>query len=208
MCGMELRSDGVTPRRSLKFARKAGLRRLHRNPGPMPLEDHCGHGIAILMVLASLEGGKHCVDHTQFNTIRNYSAAFSNQFRTTADGSSLVPVMGDEDGKRKHFSSCPMKSEWFARFLLGCKLRMGQDIRQNQALGRKVAKAVLDLMLEETTEVIKNRLRQSTIGHGRLDDLITLFMEKDIVNVIMADDSLKEEVIEFFKNNEFRRKHL
>ena len=145
--------NGATLRRSLKFARKAGLRRLYRNPGPMPLEDHCGYGVAISMVLASLEGGKHCADHTQFDTIRNYSAAFSNHFRTTADGSGLVLVMGDEDGKRKHFSSCPTKSEWFARFLSGCKLRMGQDVRQNQALGPKVVKAMLDLILEEITEI-------------------------------------------------------
>jgi len=60
-----------------------------------------------------------------------------------------VLAMAGDDGKRRQLTSCPTKSEWFARFTLGCKKRMGQDVRQNLALGSKVVVELLSLVEEE-----------------------------------------------------------
>lgn len=143
--------NGGRLRKSVVINRELGLPSHFRNPGPFPLDDHCGYSVALNMVQASWTKGKYG-PYTQFDTIRQYSSVFSNHFRTTVGGSGSVLVMGDENSKQKHFTQCPTKSEWFGRFMLGCKRRMGQDVRQNLALGSKVVVALLDLVLEEISE--------------------------------------------------------
>lgn len=143
-----VKSNGAALRRALKIGEELGMNPIFKDPGPMPLEDNWGYGVAITMVKASLEKGKYG-DYTQFDTIRSYRSVYSNYFRTTASGCGAVLTLGDEDGKRKHFTRCATNSEWFARFSLGCKKRMGQDVRQNLALGPKVVRGILELLVEE-----------------------------------------------------------
>eukprot|EP00978_Attheya_sp_CCMP212_P048233 scaffold490844_cov181-Attheya_sp.AAC.1 len=70
------------------------------------------------------------------DTVRGYRTIFSNQWRASAAGSAVIlSMMGPPDGKdHTQFSSCPTNSLWFSRFFEGCRLRMGQDVRQNLAL--------------------------------------------------------------------------
>ena len=36
--------------------------------------------------------------------------------------------IGAEDKRKQHLSNAPTNLEWFARFAIGCKKRMGQDV--------------------------------------------------------------------------------
>jgi hypothetical protein len=58
--------------------------------GPMPVvEDVCGHGPAIQVLLNTLEPGKYHDSHSQFDTIRKMRSSFANVWATSsrdADG--------------------------------------------------------------------------------------------------------------------------
>jgi hypothetical protein len=47
--------------------------------------------------------------------------------------------LASEDRKKiSEFSTCPTNSHWFKRFMLGCRKRMGEDVRPNLALSIKL----------------------------------------------------------------------
>ena len=54
-------------------------------------------------------------------------------------------------------------------------------------------------------KIIKNRLR-STMGDEMLDDLLTLYMEKDLLEQIMQSDEEMEKLIEMFAQVEHKSK--
>eukprot|EP00978_Attheya_sp_CCMP212_P023613 scaffold72694_cov62-Attheya_sp.AAC.1 len=104
-------------------------------------------------VLASRQKGKKNPAYTQFDTVWGYRTAFSNQWCASAAWSSVIISMGSPDGKDHiQFSVCHTNSLWFTRFFKGCRLRMGQDVRQNLALEGAVVKALLDLIEQELND--------------------------------------------------------
>jgi hypothetical protein len=121
--------------------------------GPYPPFDHCGYEIAINMVIASLKPGRHTTDHLQFDTICKLRSAFSNFIRAAPFSNAYPWVVGDGDGK--HFQRLaldPCGSLWFLRFIDGCKKRMGQDWRPDQAISVELLLAVLEYVDAKITE--------------------------------------------------------
>ena len=64
---------------------------------------------------------------------------------------------GYDNSKKQMVLSCPTSSEWFYRFALGCKKRMGQDVRPDLAVS-------VDLLLKVLDDIV-------AIGSGTLCDL-------------------------------------
>ncbi|KAL7558571.1 hypothetical protein ACA910_013097 [Epithemia clementina (nom. ined.)] len=62
-----------------KHGQTLGLTSMFEPPGPLPEFDHCGYQVAITMVLASMEGGNHSQHHLQWDTVRRFWSAYSNQ---------------------------------------------------------------------------------------------------------------------------------
>ena len=112
--------------------------------GPYPPFDHCGYEIALNMVMASLKSGKHADDHLQFNTIRKIRTAYSNFIRAAPFSYAYPWVVGDGEGKNfQRLATDPCGTLWFHRFLEGCKKRMGQDWRPDQAVTPVIMLALL-----------------------------------------------------------------
>jgi hypothetical protein len=112
--------------------------------GPYPPFDHCGYEIALNMVMASLKSGKHADDHLQFDTIRKIRTAYSNFIRAAPFSNAYPWVVGDGEGKTfRRLATDPCGSLWFHRFLEGCKKRMGQDWRPDQAVTPVIMLALL-----------------------------------------------------------------
>ena len=53
--------------------------------------------------------------------------------------------LGFDNKKKQSISSCPTMSDWFRRFALGCKKRMGQDVRPQLGLS---IQGMLEMMKE------------------------------------------------------------
>jgi hypothetical protein len=73
------------------------------------------------------------------------------------EGASMSFYLGFDDKKKQTISSCPTLSDWFSRFALGCKKRMGQDIRPQLGISIEAMHALMNELetrfLEEDVEV-------------------------------------------------------
>ena len=116
-------------------------------PGPRPSFDHCGNKVAILMVEKSLHAGRHSEKYTQFDTIRKIKSTHSNQSRGGKTANSISLAMTDSKGSGyDRFSTEVCGSLWFQRFVLGCRKRMGQGWRPNQAISTPIVLKRLSLV--------------------------------------------------------------
>ena len=137
-------SNSAKVREGLRLSKMLGLSGPYLNPGPLPQDDHCGYEVALQMVVASLESGRYSESHKQWDTIRKLRSCFSNQVRAArAANSHTLSVADDKGSSYQRLAIDPCGSLWFQRFMLGCKKRMGQDWRPNQAIGIDLLHEVL-----------------------------------------------------------------
>jgi hypothetical protein len=128
----------------LQLSKTVGLGGPYEVDGPLPKWDHCGYEVAIQMVLSSWRKGRYCVDHLQFDTIWKLRSCYLDQCRAAASANCSAISLGDEKGKYGCFSTDVCASFWFYSFLEGCKHRMGQDWRPNQAMRIRLLLRVLE----------------------------------------------------------------
>jgi hypothetical protein len=105
------------------------------------------------MLLASQEPGKHSSLYKQFDTIRRFKTAFGNQVRAEALANSNAMAIHDVEGKTyQRICSDPCASIWFSRFITGCRLRMGQDWRPDEAISPRLIQSLFRLLDERIAE--------------------------------------------------------
>ena len=122
-------------REGLALSLSMGMQGPYENPGPLPTHDHCGYEVAIQMVASSLGSGRYAESHKQWDTIRRFRSCYSNQIRAAREANSNPVVLADANGKQyQRIGRDACGSLWFYRFTLGCRKRMGQDWRPNQAI--------------------------------------------------------------------------
>ena len=115
--------------------------------GPFPMTDVHGVGVAISMLMRSLNPGKYG-DYTQFATIRKERSCFSNFFHASAAGSSAMSTLG-RDTAKSFLTNCPTQSLWFERFSRGCLYRMGEVVKQDLAISIEVMQCLMILFDKE-----------------------------------------------------------
>ena len=119
--------------------------------GPFPMTDVQGFGVAISMLLRSLNPGKYG-DYTQFATIRKERSCFNNYYHASAVGSKAMATLG-QDTAKAFLTNCPTQSLWFERFAKGCLYRMGEVVKQDLAISIGVMHALMKLFEVEWTQV-------------------------------------------------------
>lgn len=128
-------SNAAKIREGLRISARLGLDGPYLCPGPLPSGDHCGYEVALQMVVSSLGSGRYSDSHKQWDTIRKLRSCYSNQVRAAREANSNVLSIADDKGSSyQRIAQDPCGSLWFQRFMLGCKKRMGQDWRPNQAI--------------------------------------------------------------------------
>ena len=157
-----VRSNARALENSIQSARRLRIIKREVPMGPLPSFDHCGYAVAIEMLEASLKPGKYSATNTQWDTIRKIPTAHSNLLRAGKEANSSHWAIVDSDGKSYRFmASDPMHSLWFQRFKRGCKDRMGQDWRPDQAVTPELMVPLLDWTkhqaMDATTEEDKTR---------------------------------------------------
>jgi hypothetical protein len=70
------------------------------------------------------------LSYSQFDTIRKVRSAYANVWAAFHHDAGRNLNIGYEARWRLVISTCPSNSEWFQKFSLLCKKRMGQDSRQ------------------------------------------------------------------------------
>lgn len=129
--------------KGIRLSTRMGTKGPYLDPGPFPLHDHCGYEVACQMVLDSTGVGTYSKTYKQFNTIRRLRTSFVNQARTSVKIVGRVLAMVDVKGHFQRFSTEAVGSDWFAMFSEGCKRRMGQVWRPNQAISVELLHALL-----------------------------------------------------------------
>jgi hypothetical protein len=66
-----------------------------------------------------------------------------NQIRASPQANKQTLSLGDQKGRYQRFSADPAASFWFYCFSDGCRIRMGQDWRPNQAMSQDLLHEVL-----------------------------------------------------------------
>jgi len=128
-------------RQTITLLQPLGIRPQYPPLGPFPLDDSLGYGVAIAMLLKSLEPGRYDV-YQQFATIRKLRSGYHNVYMSSPTGAMSLRTVGGDKGK--HFlNTCPTHSSWFESFALGCLRRMGQEVRQDRAVSLLVMHALM-----------------------------------------------------------------
>ena len=134
-----VKTNTAQVRKMLEMSKALGLDGPFLPPGPLPVHDHCGYEVAMLVVFASLEKGKYSESHKQWDTIRKIRSAYSNHARAAAISNFDTLSLADNHGKSyERLAPDPCGSLWFQRFMAGCKKRMGQDWRPNKAVSVEI----------------------------------------------------------------------
>jgi hypothetical protein len=125
------------------------------------LEDRVGMGIAIVTLMASLRPGKY-TSHLQYDSMRRTPTWFKNAH--SAGSGYNVDTLYAQDDKKVHATSCVTAGEWFVRFKLGTKYRMGQIRKQNEAFTPEIIHALDKVAQEEwensTDEMERKKLEE------------------------------------------------
>jgi hypothetical protein len=141
--------------RGLRHSKLLGLTGPYLATGPLPYYAHCGYEVALQLLTDYRERGSYQLTHKQFDTIRNFRSAYSNQVRSSAQVASHPMALEEDKGKRyTRFAEDPTASIWFARFIEGCKRRMVQDYRPNRGIITDLIKATLDMCLSLSDEAL------------------------------------------------------
>ena len=148
-----VRGNARVVRRTLEDARGHGMNGPYPDPGPSPNYDICGYEIPVCMITDSLRSGRYSKSHKQWDTIRRIKSSVSNQEKTVfGDLYQRVVVLEDARGGVQRLFAGRAGSFWLGRFQQGCRLRMGQETRQNQALSTVLVKLVLNYCEEKHNE--------------------------------------------------------
>eukprot|EP00980_Cylindrotheca_fusiformis_P019137 scaffold6486_cov96-Cylindrotheca_fusiformis.AAC.1 len=151
-----VKTNRNTVARAISSLERLGLGGPFYDPGPTPFSDFCGFETALAVLIDSQRGGKYSQSHKQWDSVRKVkSAVASFEKLSNHNPLSQLALLESERGYVRRFHFGQTASLWYQRFAAGCKARMGQDVRPNQALKTELWIEVLEACRE------KARLSQS-----------------------------------------------
>lgn len=150
----------------LELANSVGLNGPFEYNMALPGYDHCGYQVAVLMILKSKQAGRYASDHVQWDTIRRTRTTYSNHYKASPEANVEVWALSDERGMAQRMSQDICSSLWFSRFFIGCKRRMGQDWRPNEALTTALVVETLNLVTQRIEANAMPGVRNAWIVFG------------------------------------------
>ena len=133
-----------TRRDSMKLAgigMRLGLSNILPVMEPFPLEDRLGMGLAVGMLICSLDEGTN-QNTLQFESVRKMKSAFSNMWDVSK--LTLTTSLMAKDIRKTYVTSCPSYLLWFERLIIGMDIRMSDMAHPDKA----VTLEVLDKLVE------------------------------------------------------------
>ena len=111
--------------------------------GPWPVKDTVGFRLAIAMLRASQDKGRHDPEYVQFDTIRKMRSTFSNVYESSARAAEVNGLLKGERGRVYRLTDAPSDSRFFQRFILGLESRMGRLVKSNIGIDVKILQLIL-----------------------------------------------------------------
>lgn len=130
--------------------------------GPWPVKDIHGIGVAVCILLRSLDPGKNETT-IQFSTSQKMKSAFANVWKASLRGSEGAVV--SRDTVKLFHTDCPTHGDWFERFTKGMHDRMGDKVKQDLAISIEQIHALM----------IRYESRWTAAGDNRDLQKVTLF---------------------------------
>jgi hypothetical protein len=122
-------------------------------------------GVAIAMLLTSLEPGQYSTRYQQFETGRKLQAGFSNIYMSLSEGVSCLWTVGG-DRLKHQLTYSPTQSLWFECFSQGCIHHMGQEVRQDWAISLPIMHCLMDLLDDEWSKALDYPVQEQVASLG------------------------------------------
>ena len=193
----------ATRRDSLKLAEigmRLGLKNILPVMGPFPLEDSLGMGLAVGMLIRSLDKGRY-QSTLQFESVRKMRSAFSNMWH--ASKLTLTTSVMAKDTRKTYVTSCPSYSLWFERFIVGMHKRMGDVVHQDKAVTLEVIHKLVEGLEEDYLEGKTYREKEKIAD-------IAVFILGSFLGGLRGEETLRivlGEAREFLEEGEANGKH-
>ena len=124
--------------------------------GPYPVVDEQGMGIAVLILMRSLDPGRN-EEFVQYNTARKMRAAFANFWQASVEGQNEAVVQ--RNTTKLVSTNCPTYGPWFERFMLGMHKRQGDQSYPDKAISIEVMLALM-VRFDAAWEVAKGQEKE------------------------------------------------
>ena len=126
-----------------------GLDPVDLKRGPWPVEDDVGCQVALQMLRASQERGRHDKNYQQFETIRKLRSGFSNAFESGPTGTTKGNVVfRGYRATTYSLRSAPTESLFFTQFVDSLLSRMGRVVVPDLALENRQVHFLMELLEE------------------------------------------------------------
>ena len=103
--------------RGVKTCQLVGLPPNYPPLGSYPIGDSFGYGLAVELMLRSLNSGRQSTGKIAFDTIQKQRAAFSGVWRASSSGQSREMIVSGAATKKMTVSRCPAYCVWFENFM-------------------------------------------------------------------------------------------
>ena len=113
---------------------------------PFPLHDIQGMGLAVCILVRSLDKGRY-QSTLQYKSVRKLRSAYSNVWY--ASKHTLTTSVMAQDVRKTYVTSCPSYSLWFARFMTGMHKRMGDIVKQDKTVTLDVIHRLVEGLEED-----------------------------------------------------------
>ena len=114
--------------------------------GPHPLRDDWGMGMAVALLLRSLDPG-NTEETIQWGTVRKLRAAFSNVWQASVEGPKATVLQLTTT--KMYVTTCPTNSYWFDKFANGLHKRQGDMVKPDMGLSVEQMVALMDMLVQE-----------------------------------------------------------
>jgi hypothetical protein len=130
--------------------------------GPLPLKDVDGVGPAALQLLKTLDPGI-TEPLVQYTTAKNLTTALGALWEVSVHSKEETVMV--KEMQKSYVTANPVKSQWYERFLLGMHKRMGDSVKQDEAISIEQMLALMEMFERDWQKVMADRNR--TAGQVR-----------------------------------------
>jgi hypothetical protein len=110
--------------------------------GPLPLRDVDGMGAAALQLLKTLDPG--ITESTvQYSTAKGLTTALGALWEVSVRSKEETVMVKDK--LKSYVTTNPVKSQWYERFLSGMHKRMGDNVKQDEAISIEQMLALMEM---------------------------------------------------------------
>jgi len=135
--------------KSIRLDKEMGLESTLPARGPWPVGDYVGFQVALQVIKASTEKGRHSQDYQQFDSIRKLRSSYSNSYESGLLGTSETQVLVGDKGRSYRVTASPTNSAFFCRFIRGLEKRMGKVVKTDLALSVEICGEMLRRLEED-----------------------------------------------------------